>query len=61
MLTEAGMDYELGTKTLNRRTVLCDCCGALTGIKIVPAFAALSDDQASAPLTRNEPHHHLEN
>jgi hypothetical protein len=28
-------------------------------MRIVPAFAALGDDPASAPSARNEPHHHV--
>jgi hypothetical protein len=43
------MNYSSGTTRLTRRTVLCGCCAALTGIRIVPAFAALGDDPASAP------------
>ena len=53
------MNYSSGTTRLTRRTILCGCCAALTGIKIVPALAALGDDPASAPLARNEAHHHV--
>jgi hypothetical protein len=53
------MNYASRAAELSRRTMLCGCCAALAGIKTVPAFAAISDDPASAPLARNEPHHHL--
>jgi quercetin dioxygenase-like cupin family protein len=53
------MNYSSSTTRLTRRTILCGCCAALTGIKIVPSFAALGDDPTSAPLARNEAHHHV--
>jgi hypothetical protein len=39
--------------------MLCGCCVALVGVKIVPAIAAIGDNPASVPLARDEPHHHL--
>lgn len=52
---------EASTKTglLRRRQFICGCCAALVGARVVPAFAAVGDDPAMAPLARNEPHHHL--
>jgi quercetin dioxygenase-like cupin family protein len=53
------MDHALGVKKFTRRTILCGCCAALTGARIVPSFAALGDDPDSAPLARDEAHHHV--
>jgi hypothetical protein len=53
------MNYQSGATQLTRRTMICGCCAALVGAKTVPAFAVTTDDPASAPLARNEPHHHL--
>ena len=53
------MHHALSTTRFTRRTIICGCCAALTGMKIVPSFAALTDDPASAPLARNEVHHHV--
>jgi hypothetical protein len=53
------MHRPAGTTRFTRRTIICGCCAALTGIKIVPSFAALGDDPASAPLARDEAHHHV--
>jgi quercetin dioxygenase-like cupin family protein len=53
------MHHPLGTTRFTRRTIICGCCAALAGMKTVPSFAALSDDPASAPLARNEAHHHV--
>jgi hypothetical protein len=53
------MHHALSTTRFTRRTIICGCCAALAGMKIVPSFAALTDDPASAPLARNEVHHHV--
>jgi hypothetical protein len=53
------MHHALSTTRFTRRTIICGCCAALTGMRIVPSFAALTDDPASAPLARNEAHHHV--
>ena len=52
---------EASTKTglLRRRQFICGCCAALVGARMVPAIAAVGDDPKTAPLARNEPHHHL--
>jgi quercetin dioxygenase-like cupin family protein len=53
------MNYTSKATRLTRRTILCGCCAALTGIKVVPSFAALGDDPDTAPLARDEVHHHV--
>jgi hypothetical protein len=53
------MNYAMRTSRVSRRTMLCGCCAALTGMKVVPSFAALGDDPATAPLARDEAHHHV--
>jgi quercetin dioxygenase-like cupin family protein len=53
------MNHSPRDTRLSRRTILCGCCAALTGMKIVPSFAAIGDDPEAAPLARNEAHHHV--
>ncbi|HLH96895.1 MAG TPA: hypothetical protein VKW08_17425 [Xanthobacteraceae bacterium] len=53
------MQHAVGTTRFTRRAFVCGCCAALTGVKIVPSFAALGDDAESAPLARDEGHHHV--
>lgn len=53
------MEATMKMGLLRRRQFICGCCATLVGARIVPAFAAIGDDAATAPLARNEPHHHL--
>ena len=53
------MQASTNTRLLPRRQFICGCCAALVGARVVPAFAAAGDDPATAPLARDEPHHHL--
>jgi quercetin dioxygenase-like cupin family protein len=53
------MEVTMKTGLLQRRQFICGCCAALVSARVVPAFAAVGDDPATAPLARNEPYHHV--
>jgi mannose-6-phosphate isomerase-like protein (cupin superfamily) len=53
------MGSRSATPLVNRRRFVCGCCATLVGAHVVPACAAVADDPRSAPLAKDEPHHHV--